>query len=165
MWGRMNSQIRASPEILIRMAELDDIPTIISNNLEMAMETEARALDHAVAAKGTQRLIDDPSKGFYILAEVSGQVVGQCMITFEWSDWRNGNFWWLQSVYVVPKFRGQGIFSSIYQHMLAEAKGRDDVVGLRLYVEKENRSAREVYGHLGIKKSHYEMYEIDFTKP
>ena len=160
----MKSKERTSPHLLVRKARPDDMGIIISNNLAMAKETEGRDLEREAASNGVKGMIEDPRKGIYILAEVSGRVVGQCMITYEWSDWRNGDFWWLQSVYVIPEFRAQGIFGLIYEHVLAEARERSDVVGLRLYVEKGNRVAQDVYEHLGIKRSHYDMYEIDLTK-
>lgn len=155
---------QSAPGVLIRGALPEDAPVITSNNRAMAKETEGRTLDLEMARKGVETLISDPSKGFYVLAESSGQTVGQCMITFEWSDWRCGDFWWIQSVYILPGFRGQGILTRMYQHVLAMAGQREDVVGLRLYVDKGNRSAQEIYEHLGLKRSHYEMHEIEFHR-
>jgi len=110
-----------------------------------------------------EAVLRDPGKGFYSVAEVDGRVVGQMMVTFEWSDWRNGTFWWLQSVYVQPAFRGQGVYRRIYQQVLDEAKARGEVCGVRLYVSKENRIAQQVYERLGLKPAHYAMYEVDFV--
>ena len=108
-------------------------------------------------------MLQDPAKGFYTVAEVDGRVVGQMMVTFEWSDWRNATFWWLQSVYVQPEYRRQGIYRRLYQHVLDEAKARKDVCGVRLYVSKENVAAQQVYEQLGLRKGLYDMRELDFV--
>jgi GNAT superfamily N-acetyltransferase len=151
-------------DLIIRRARTEDARVLIDNNIAMALETESRDIDPITAKEGVHAVIKDAAKGFYVVAVQTGEVVGQCMITLEWSDWRNGDFWWIQSVYVRPELRGRGIFSKIYQHVLEEARRRVEVVGLRLYVERGNRPAKEIYSHLGIKPSHYEMYEIDFTR-
>jgi GNAT superfamily N-acetyltransferase len=99
----------------------------------------------------------------YFVAEVDGTVVGQLMVTYEWSDWRNGNFWWIQSVYVEREYRGKGVFKSLYDHVLSLARRQKDSCGLRLYVEKHNRRARKIYEDLGMKETDYLLYEIDFV--
>jgi len=103
------------------------------------------------------------TKGFYFLAESNSVVVGQLMVTHEWSDWRNGVFWWIQSVYVEKDARGTGVFKALFDHIHALAKSSADVCGLRLYVEKKNTRAKQTYERLAMHSSHYEMYEMDFV--
>lgn len=129
----------------------------------MAWETERLRLNRARVQRGVIALLKDKAKGFYFVAEIGDQVAGQLMITFEWSDWRNCNFWWIQSVYVAPEFRERGVFRSLYAHVYKLAKTRRDVCGLRLYVEKENVRAQKAYARLGMKESHYKIFETDFV--
>jgi GNAT superfamily N-acetyltransferase len=147
----------------IRQATSKDASAIVRFNLLIAEETEHRQLDSERLRKGVEAILSDPSKGVYFLAELEGKAVGQIMITYEWSDWRNGNFWWIQSVYVDRLHRGEGVFRSLYQHVNNLASQRADVCGLRLYVESQNERARRTYEQLGMKKARYEMYEIDFV--
>ncbi len=149
--------------ITIRPASESDAAVIAEFNSLMARETENKSLPAERIARGVEAILDDPSKGVYFVAEENAQVVGQLMITYEWSDWRNGNFWWIQSVYVMEDYRGKGVFKSLYNHVMNLAKGRKDVCGMRLYVEKHNERAQQTYEKLGMKKSAYEMYEIDFV--
>ena len=132
----------------------------------MAWETEKRRLDPDRAAKGVSALLNDPAKGTYYMAEVEtagrAAIAGQLLITYEWSDWRNGNFWWIQSVYVAEEYRSAGVFKALYNHVHALAKSRSDVCGLRLYVEAHNTRAQQAYQRLGMKKTDYEFFEIDF---
>ncbi|MEI2726245.1 MAG: GNAT family N-acetyltransferase [Verrucomicrobiota bacterium] len=107
-------------------------------------------------------LLKDATKGIYFVAEADGAVIGQLLITYEWSDWRNGYFWWIQSVYVAAKFRSEGVFRTLFGHVQKLAKSRRNVCGLRLYVEKNNRRARQAYDRLGMKHTHYEIYETNF---
>jgi len=109
-------------------------------------------------------VLKDPANGWYLIAEYNGAVAAQCLITLEWSDWINGHCWWIQRVYVLPEFWRRGVFSAMYVWISAEARGRPDVVGLRLYVEQENLSARETYRSLGMKKTPYIMYEDIFPE-
>jgi GNAT superfamily N-acetyltransferase len=148
----------------VRHAEPDDAAVIAGNNRATARETEGWDLDPATARQGVEALLDNPSRGFFLLAEVGGQVVGQCMVTYEWSDWRNGDFWWIQSVYVREEFRRLGIFASLYRAIEAEAKDRPDVVGIRLYVDRENRTAQEAYRGVGMQEARYLLFEVDFTR-
>lgn len=145
-------------DLMIRTARTGDAAVLTAHNIAMALETEGRALDLDKAAKGVDAVLADPGKGFYVVAEHDGRVIGQLMITFEWSDWRNGNFWWIQSVYVVPDHRGRGIFTRLFEEVgnMARAQG---VVGIRLYVEAENETAMEAYRKLGMQESHYRMWE------
>ncbi len=133
----------------------------------MALETERRRLDIQRVRDGVKGLLSDPAKGAYFLAEIDNNgtptIVGQLLITYEWSDWRNGNFWWIQSVYVTEGFRGQGVFRALFNHIDALAKARKDVCGLRLYVDADNASARKTYERLGMKRTNYEFFETDFV--
>lgn len=147
----------------IRTATIADAPRITEFNALMARETENLELDLNRLRAGVEEVLRDASKGVYYVAETNGVVVGQTLITYEWSDWRNGMFWWIQSVYVQKEFRGRGVFKLLFEHVrtLAEQDGR--VCGLRLYVEKHNSRAQQTYERLGMKKTHYEMYEVDFV--
>ena len=148
--------------ITIRQATIDDTAVVVRFNALIASETESKTLDTALLQKGVEALLADPSKGIYFLAESNGNVVGQTMITYEWSDWRNGTFWWIQSVYVAEEARGSGVFKALFGHIYALAKSRSDVCGLRLYVDEHNARARQTYERLGMEHSHYRMYETDF---
>jgi GNAT superfamily N-acetyltransferase len=121
-------------------------------------------LNPEVSLRGVDAVLRDPTLGFYLLAESEGRIVGQLQITFEWSNWRNAFFWWIQSVYVTPEVRRQGVFRMLYGHVSEMAKNREDVLGLRLYVHEENRAAIEVYLRLGMKHPGYRMLEIDFEE-
>jgi ribosomal protein S18 acetylase RimI-like enzyme len=149
--------------LVIRLANLSDLETIAAYNTALADETEGLKLDSERLRQGIRVVLADSSKGFYTVAERDGRIIGQMMITFEWSDWRNGVFWWIQSVYVHPAFRRQGIFRRLYDHVLNQAKSAGPVCGLRLYVEKENRRAQQTYTDLGMQKTSYEVYEVDFV--
>jgi GNAT superfamily N-acetyltransferase len=116
-------------------------------------------LDLETVRRGVAALLKDPAKGIYFVAEHKSRVVGQLCITYEWSDWRNGNFWWIQSVYVEQEFRGRGIFASLFEHVQKLARERTEVCGLRLYMEKDNERARGVYQKLGLKQTHYQVFE------
>jgi GNAT superfamily N-acetyltransferase len=151
--------------LLIRQAAQSDAPVIARFNIAMAWETEHRRLDPATIGAGVRNLLSEPTRGFYIVAESEGRITGQLMITYEWSDWRNNNFWWIQSVYVLPDHRGAGVFTALYGHILAQARDSGQSCGLRLYVERENNRAKRVYERLGMKLAGYDMYEIDFVLP
>jgi len=149
--------------VTIRQATIADAAVIARFNASIAIETEQITLDHERLRKGVEALLQDSSKGIYFLAELNNVIVGQTMITYEWSDWRNGTFWWIQSVYVTQEGRGKGVFKSLYEYILSLARSRTDVCGLRLYVEENNTRARQTYERLGMKESHYRMYELDFV--
>ncbi len=146
----------------IRPAEMADLDTIIDFNQKMAMETEGKSLAPGTIRHGVLAVLSDPAKGAYHLAKGDIGTVGQMMITLEWSDWRNGNFWWIQSVYVRPEIRGHKVFSMLYRHV--EQLGRQDssCCGLRLYVERENIHARSVYSKLGMMLTRYDLMETEF---
>jgi GNAT superfamily N-acetyltransferase len=147
----------------IRQATLSDAPVVADFNLRLAEETEALRLDPETVRAGVTAVLSDAAKGIYFVAEREGTVVGQLMITYEWSDWRNGNLWWLQSVYVKPEFRGRGVFRALFAHLQHLARGRADVAGLRLYMHAENTRARRTYEQLGMRHSDYEVFEMDFV--
>jgi GNAT superfamily N-acetyltransferase len=147
----------------IRGARPEDLEVLARNNIATAMETEGRALDPQGAREGVRAVLLDPAKGFYLLAVRDGIPIGQCLVTSEWSDWRNGAFWWLQSVYVVPEERGRGAFKSLFRELVARSKRTEEVVGIRLYVERGNRLAHEVYSRLGLDGTRYIVFEDDYT--
>lgn len=149
-----------SGEIIIRIASRADSAALIEFNQAMALETEGKLLDSNILTGGVKSVFDDERKGFYVVAEnQDGAIVGGLMITFEWSDWRNSWFWWIQSVYILPDFRGRRIYSRLYEFVKNVAKENENVCGFRLYVEQENVKAQKVYERLGMKASHYKMYE------
>lgn len=147
---------------MIREGRIDDIETLVEYNYLLALETEELKLDKTILTKGVEACIIDPSKGSYYVYESDNKVVGQLMITKEWSDWRNGEFWWIMSVYVHKDYRKKGIFKSLYKHVASLAEKRDDVVGLRLYVEFENEKAQKTYKKLGMEKTNYFIFEEEF---
>lgn len=149
--------------LTIRPATPSDAQTLARFNALMAEETEHRELDAVRLLAGVEALFQEPSRGLYYVAEADGNVVGQLMLTYEWSDWRNGTFWWIQSVYVDKAFRGTGVFKALYNHVLTMARNQPDICGLRLYVEHDNTAAKQTYKRLGMEKTPYEMYEIDFV--
>ena len=143
----------------IRIAQKDDAPALVEFNQAMALETEGKRLDSQILKSGVEAVFEDETKGFYLVAEEDGTIVGGLMITFEWSDWRDGWFWWIQSVYVLPDSRGRGVYASLYEFVKEKARDEKNVCGFRLYVEKENDRAQKVYERLGMDRSHYVMYE------
>ncbi len=145
---------------MIRQAVPADAPAITDFNLRLARETEALELDPACVSAGVAALLRDSSKGVYFLAECGLTAAGQVMITYEWSDWRNGNLWWLQSVYVLPEFRQRGIFRTLFAHVRQLAAAQGDVWGLRLYMHAENLRARQTYERLGMIHTPYEVFEM-----
>lgn len=149
--------------ITVRAARREDAEGIARCNIALARETEHFDLDFERTLQGVRAMFDDPSKGFYLLAESGGAVAGQLMITYEWSDWRNGVFWWIQSVYVAPEARGQGVYKALYADLLRRAGADGGVCGLRLYVEKENGRAQGVYERSGMRRTAYDLYEADFV--
>jgi ribosomal protein S18 acetylase RimI-like enzyme len=143
----------------IRLAEKLDIGALVEFNQAMALETESRELDENTLRTGVESVFADPTKGFYVVADDGGQIAGGLLVTFEWSDWRAGWFWWIQSVYIRQQYRGRSIYRSLYDFVKRLADQRGDVSGFRLYVEKENRHAQRVYEKLGMVKTYYLMYE------
>jgi GNAT superfamily N-acetyltransferase len=145
--------------LTLRRATLADAAVIAEYNRHLAHETEGKSLDAATLAAGVAAVLADPLRGVYFVAELDGEIVGQLMITTEWSDWRNGWIWWIQSVYVRQDARRQGAFRALYDHVSAAARADPNVVGLRLYVEHENHSAQQTYLRLGMKRTSYLVLE------
>ena len=143
----------------IRLAKPQDAEVLIQFNSAMALETEGKELLPEVIGAGVRSLLRKGDFGFYVVAEEDGRVVGSLLVTKEWSDWRNGDFWWIQSVYVRPESRRQGIYKRLYAHVQQLASGDPGVCGFRLYVERENRNAQATYGALGMKETRYLVFE------
>jgi ribosomal protein S18 acetylase RimI-like enzyme len=136
----------------VRPATLADAPTIAEYNRRLAIETEGKSLDPATLGAGVAAILADRNKGLYFVAEQGGEVIGQMMVTYEWSDWRNGWIWWLQSVYVRVDCRRTGVFRTLFAEVVAAAGRQRDVVAIRLYVEEENAAAQATYGSLGFEE-------------
>lgn len=150
-------------KLTIRDAKMDDAALIAGFNAALALESENLELDEDRLLAGVTNVLKDASKGMYLLAEADRRPVGQLMLTYEWSDWRNGMFWWIQSVFVEPKHRRQGVFRALYREVHGRAKGDPSVCGLRVYVVDENHRARAVYENMEMAPTPYRMYERDFV--
>lgn len=146
-------------EISVRQATRNDTDVIVHFNSEMAYETENIILLQQKLTDGVTAVFEDSTKGFYIVAECDGTVVGQAMITYEWSDWRNAVVWWIQSVYILPDYRKIGVFRSIFEQIKLLAR-ESNACGLRLYVDRSNIIAKKAYKNLGMEESHYDLYEM-----
>ena len=149
----------------IRKATQADLKFVAESNAALATETEGKVLDPALLRPGVQAVLDDPSLGHYYVAEIDGQPVGQLMTTFEWSDWRNGLFLWIQSVYVMPGHRGDGVFRALFGHLESLAREDARICGIRLYVDRGNHRAQEVYRRLGMHRSNYGVMETVYRGP
>ncbi len=147
-----------SINIQIRKANNFDIKTISDFNIRMALETENKILKKEIISKGVEHMINNEHLGFYLMALVDGEIVGSLMVTTEWSDWRNGLFWWIQSVYIIKEYRRKGVYSALYNYVKKISKN-ENICGYRLYVEKDNIIAQKTYENLGMKKTHYLLYE------
>jgi GNAT superfamily N-acetyltransferase len=145
--------------LVIRQATVEDATKIASFNVALARETEERTLNRRTVVAGVRTLLAEPKHGFYVVADNGKKVVGMAMITFEWSDWLNRQWWWLQSVYVDPKMRQQGIFGRIYEYIEEMAARQENVCGIRLYVEKENKAGLRTYRSLGLAPRSYRVME------
>ncbi len=145
--------------MLIRKATPQDLADIVAFNQAMAFETEGLELDGAVLQRGVQTLLAQPSRGFYLVAEQDGNIAASLMVTFEWSDWRAKDYYWIQSVYVQPAFRRQGLYRALYQHVKQLALENGSAASFRLYVEQDNLVAQSTYQALGMEQSHYLMFE------
>ncbi|NEO98028.1 MAG: GNAT family N-acetyltransferase [Symploca sp. SIO2E9] len=149
-------------ELLIRIGELQDLDVLVNFNQAMADETEGRKLTLEIVTAGVKTLLENPNLGFYLLAEKNGEVAGTLMVTTEWSDWHNGLYWWIQSVYIRPEFRRQGVYHQLYNFVKDKAKQEQDelkIWGFRLYVESQNMVAQKTYESLGMKETSYKIYE------
>jgi GNAT superfamily N-acetyltransferase len=151
----------------VRPGSLEDAEQLVAFNAAMALETEGKALDPEALARGVRRVLSEPDRGLYFVAErdveAGPEVVGALFITREWSDWRDAWFWWIQSVYVRPESRRQGVYRDLYRAVQDRAQAAGDVCGLRLYVEGSNHVARRCYEQLGMEHASYEMYEVDWS--
>lgn len=148
-----------SIEVIVREGRLEDVGAIMEFNRRLAWETESIRLKPDVLEEGVRAVLFDPMKGGYFVACAGDKVVGQIMHTFEWSDWRNGFLWWIQSVYVEAEYRGRGVFRSLFEHLKEVAMKREGV-GLRLYVEYHNHPAQEVYRKLGMEPGGYHVLQL-----
>ena len=145
----------------IRIASGEDTDSLVEFNQAMALETEGKHLDPATLQSGVEAVFSDEKKGFYVVAESDSEIVGGLMVTYEWSDWRNKWFWWIQSVYIKPEGRGHGLYRHMYEFVKEQARIAGNVCGFRLYVETDNTNAQRVYDAVGMHTSHYLMYEED----
>lgn len=158
------SELQPAPlAINVREASIADAAIIADYNARMAAEIEHRVLDPAIALRGAKLGLQRPELARYWMAEVDGRVVGQAMVTYEWSDWRAGCFWWFQSVYVLPEFRRRGVFKALYAHVETTARQSPEVCGLRLYVETRNHHAQATYQQLGMVPSGHLVFEVDWS--
>jgi ribosomal protein S18 acetylase RimI-like enzyme len=146
-------------DFAIRMSVPEDVETLAQFNAAMAWETEEKNLDLPTVTQGVRGVFTDADHGFYVVATSNGDVVGSLLVTYEWSDWRCGRYWWVQSVYVRPEFRQRGVFRGLYLFVKAKAQEEPGVRGLRLYVRKANRNAQQCYSRMGLEEMPYKMYE------
>lgn len=153
-----DERLKTSP-ITVRRAATRDADILVSFNRAMARETEGKDLPYEVIAPGVAGLMQHPEYGFYLVAEAQAQVVGSLLVTYEWSDWRNGLLWWVQSVYIRLEWRRRGVYGKLYETAKTLAQEAGNVRGFRLYVEKNNLTAQRSYSALGMKKAHYLLFE------
>ncbi len=145
--------------MIVREAKFEDLISILEFQLAMAKETEGIELERETVEKGVAAVLEDPSKGLYYVAEENEEVIGSLLTTYEWSDWRNGTVLWIQSVYVIPGFRRQGVYSKIYEYVKDRVLKNDSLKGIRLYADKQNSGAQQVYRKLGMNPDHYITFE------
>ena len=145
--------------ISIRKATINDISVLIDFQQRLADESEGIKLHAAVLRQGMLAMFEDVSKGQYFIAEEDSEIVGCHMITYEWSDWRNGMVWWLQSVYVKESHRKKGIFKKMFENLIGTMNNDPFIIGLRLYVDKTNTRAQKVYASMGMNGEHYTVFE------
>jgi len=154
-------------QLIVRLARPDDMDELVNFGAAMAMETEGRTLDRERLRRGTLAVLESPARGFYLVAELPEGplkvVVGQLLVTYEWSDWRNASFWWIQSVYVHPDWRRRGVYRRMHESVLTQARAQGNVCGVRLYVEEQNEAAQAVYRRVGLSPSPYVVFEDDFV--
>lgn len=149
-------------ELVVRDASNKDIAFLADANAAIALETERKLLERDTLERGVRAVFAQPSRGFYLIAERGSHAVGCLLVTYEWSDWRNGDWWWLQSVYVIPEARRGGVFRALYAEIERRARAAAGVVGLRLYVEHDNARAQATYAMLGMRPARYSLYEHGF---
>ncbi len=156
-------------KFIIRTADGDDVDGIARFNINMAMETESKVLEPEIITAGVRGMIENPGRGFYLVVEqfesgVSTPIIASLMVTTEWSDWRNGMFWWIQSVYVLPEWRRNGLYRMLYLEVKNLATKADNICGFRLYVERDNVVAQKTYDALGMDCTHYHLFEELYDK-
>ena len=149
--------------VAIRSARIADLDFIVDCNARLAQETESKQLNVQVLRAGVQSALESEHRGRYFIAELDSRPSGQLLLTHEWSDWRNGFFWWFQSVYVMREARRHGVFAALYRHVEDLARNSSDVCGLRLYVEQHNHNAQQIYQRLGLTRTAYESWSSSFT--
>ncbi len=147
----------------IRLGTKEDIPFIVEFNKAMAIETEEKDLNSLTLTKGVTGLFNNSNNGFYLIAEKNNMPCGQLMITKEWSDWRNGTFWWIQSVYIHPDHRKEGIYKMLHNEVRRLANLEENICGIRLYVDQENKNAKKVYNAMGMVETDYQLFEEDWS--
>jgi len=148
--------------VIIRPAAAGDLDLLVEFNRAMALESEDKGLDTERLQRGVRHLLQNPDDGFYLVAEVGDQPAGSLMVTYEWSDWRDGRFWWIQSVYVAPGLRRRGVYSALHARVCELARSDGRACGIRLYVEQDNTGAMATYEALGMAQTHYRLYEEEF---
>lgn len=148
----------------IRPADSRDLEAVARANVALARETESISLDLQRTICGVRAAIEDPSRGRYLLADIDGRVVGQLLLTREWSDWRDGWYWWIQSVWIAPEARRRGVFRALYARVLEEARA-ERVLAVKLYVDRDNARAQATYRALGMEQARYELFEVEVTRP
>lgn len=153
-----------SNNIAIRMATKADLEVLVRFQIAMASESEDKGLDENTLRHGIATALSSEDLALYILAEIAGKPVGTLMLTWEWSDWRNGRFWWIQSVYVASSHRRLGVYSAMHHHVLSLASEDPKAAGIRLYVEKDNDGAQATYRRLGMVETHYRLFETEFVR-
>lgn len=146
----------------IRDAKIEDAARIADFQVQMARETEERELRLEIVLPGVENLLENPAHGFYLVAMEEKTVIAALLVTFEWSEWRNGQFWWIQSVFVAPDYRGRGIYRALFATVKSRAQSDASVCGLRLYVERDNTGAQAVYKKMGMRETPYRIYEEEF---
>ena len=146
----------------ITQPSIKDVNNLVDFNIKMAKETENKILNKKIDTKGVSEVLNDTTLGYYVIAKNKNTILGSLMITYEWSDWRNGMFWWIQSVYVEKEYRKQGVYKKMYSYIKDKALKDSACTGIRLYVEQENKIAQSVYKKLEMKETHYKLFEIDF---
>ncbi|MEC8833301.1 MAG: GNAT family N-acetyltransferase [Pseudomonadota bacterium] len=154
----------ASNNVVIRTATNTDLEVLVGFQVAMAAESEDKGLNESTLRDGIRFALASTDLALYIVAEVLGEPVGTLMLTWEWSDWRNGRFWWIQSVYVVPEHRRVGVYSAMHRHVLTLASQDPKAAGVRLYVEKDNDGAQATYQQLGMDETHYRLFETEFVR-
>ena len=160
----MSGENASNMRVVVRDATHADSTFIVDSNAAMALETEQRMLDRAVLERGVGAVFAHPQRGFYLIAQRETHALGCLLVTREWSDWRNGEWWWLQSVYIVPAGRRGGVFRALYAEVDHRARIARDVVGLRLYVEQDNARAQATYAAMGMVPACYRLYERPFAQ-